>query len=101
MFQSIVAVRVGGALRRAIQVLWFCYMTVERVKVLGRIGQDLLQAAFGNGNAGQLGDGLDRFQERVLHGGLDQAPLEFVRERARGQGQSPIERRMLGEPSRE
>ena len=35
---------------------------------------------------------LNRFQESVLHGDLDQATLQFVGEGARGQGQRPIER---------
>lgn len=66
-------------------------LPVKGVKVLSRIRQDLLQAAFGDGNAGQLGDGSNRLQERVLHGGLDQAPLEFVGERTGGQGQHAVQ----------
>ena len=65
----------GGGLRRT--------LPVEGVKVLRRIREDLLQAAFGDGNAGQAGYGLDRILERILHGGFNQAALEFVRERAR------------------
>jgi len=53
--------------------------------------QDLLQTAFGDGNTGQFGNGLDRIQKRVLHGGFDQAPLEFVGERACGQGQRLVQ----------
>src|SRR6516225_362846 len=67
-------------------------LTVERVEVLTRIRQNLFQAALGDENAGRLGDALNRFQERVLHGGLDQAPLEFVGKASRRQGQFPIER---------
>jgi len=78
----------GGGLRRA--------LPVKSVKVLRRIREDLLQASFGDGNAGQIGYGLDRIEERILHGGLDQAPLEFVRERARGQSQRPIQRKDAG-----
>ena len=46
-------------------------LTVERVKILSRIRQDLFQAALGDGDSGQLGNDLNRFQEGVLHGGLD------------------------------
>jgi hypothetical protein len=67
-------------------------LTVEGVKVVSRIRQDLFQAALGNGYAGQLSDGQNRFQERVLHGGFDQAPLKLVGEGSRGQGQRAIER---------
>ena len=80
--------RAGGGGHRA--------LLVEGVKVPSRIRQDLFQAAFGDGNAGQLGDGLNRFQKRVLHGGLDQAALEFVGERSRRQGQRLIERKDAG-----
>jgi hypothetical protein len=45
------------------------------------------------GDAGQLGNGLHRFQKRVLYGGLDQAALEFVGERPCGQGQRLVERK--------
>ena len=34
---------------------------------------------------------MHRFQKRVLHGGFDQTPLEFVGERPRGQGQRLVE----------
>ena len=44
-------------------------LAVEGVKILGGVGQDLLQAAFGNGHTGQFGDRLNGFQERVLGGG--------------------------------
>jgi hypothetical protein len=37
-----------------------------------------------------------RTQERILHGGLDQTSLEFVRERAGGQSQRPIQRKDTG-----
>ncbi|MGD0774315.1 MAG: hypothetical protein ABSC05_15990 [Candidatus Solibacter sp.] len=66
-------------------------MPVKGVKVLRGIRQDLLQAALGDGHAGQVGHGLNRFQERVLHGSFDQAPLEFVGEGAGRQGQRLIE----------
>jgi len=69
---------------------------VESVKVPGGIRKDLLQTAFGDGNAGQLGNGLNRFQKRVLNGGPDQAPLEFVGERPGGQGQRLVEREDAG-----
>jgi hypothetical protein len=49
----------------AVGWLWRA-LPVKGVKVLCRIGQDLLQTAFGDGHAGQVGDGLDRIQERVL-----------------------------------
>ncbi len=58
--------------------------------------QDLFQTAFGYGNAGQLGNGLNRFQKRVLYGGLNQAALEFVGERPCRQGQCLIERKDAG-----
>jgi len=48
---------------------------VEGVKVSCRIRKDLFQTAFGDGNTGQLGNGLNRFQKWVLYGGLDQAAL--------------------------
>ena len=66
-------------------------LPVKSVKVLRRIRQDLLQAAFRDGNAGQVGYGLDRIEERIQDGGLDQAPLEFVGERAGGQSQRPVQ----------
>ena len=44
--------------------------------------QNLFQASFGNGDAGEFGDGLHGRQERVLRGGLDQPALEFISERA-------------------
>jgi len=75
--------RAGGGLGGA--------LAVKGVKVLSRIRQDLLQAALGYGDTGQLGNGLNRFQEGVLHRGLNQAPLEFVGERAGGQGQCPVQ----------
>jgi hypothetical protein len=50
-------------------------LTVEGIKVLRRIRQDLFQAVLGNGNAGQFRDGLDRFQKRVLYSGLNQPTL--------------------------
>ena len=59
-------------------------LLVEGVKVSCRIRKDFFQAAFGDGDTGQLGNGLNRFQKRVLYGGLDQAALEFVGERPRG-----------------
>jgi len=68
-------------------------LLVESVKVPSRIRQDLLQTAFGDGNAGRLGNGLHRFQKRVLYGGLDQAALEFVGKRPCGQGQGLVERK--------
>ena len=46
---------------------------VESIKVFSRIRQDLFEAAFGDGNAGQLANRLDRFQKRILYGCLDQA----------------------------
>jgi hypothetical protein len=54
--------RAGGGGNRA--------LLVESVKVPSRIRKDLFQTAFGNGNAGQLGNGLHLFQKRVLYGGL-------------------------------
>ena len=78
----------GAGLRRT--------LPVKSVEVLRRVGQYLLQAAFGNRNACQVGYGLDRIQEWILHGGFDQAPLEFIRERARGQSQSPIQGKDAG-----
>jgi hypothetical protein len=66
-------------------------LPVKSVKVLGRIRQDLLQTAFGDGDTGQFGNSLDRIQERVLHGGFDQAPLEFVGELACGQGKRLVQ----------
>jgi hypothetical protein len=45
---------------------------------------------------GQVGYGSDRIEERILHGGLDQTPLEFIRKRARGQSESPIEGKDAG-----
>jgi hypothetical protein len=64
--------RLGGAL------------LIEGVKVLSRIAQNFLQTALGDRNAGEVGDGLDRFVEGVLHRRLDQTPLQFVGERTRG-----------------
>jgi hypothetical protein len=78
----------GSRLRRT--------LPVKGVEVLRHIGQDLLQTAFGDGHAGQVGYGLDRIEERILHGGLDQTALEFVRERAGGQSQSPIQGKDTG-----
>ena len=78
----------GGWFRRT--------LPVESVKVLRRVLQDLLQAAFGDGNAGQVGYGLDRIEERILHGGFDQAPLEFVGERTGGQSQRPVQGKDAG-----
>ena len=66
-------------------------LPVKSVKVLRRIRQDLLQAAFRNCNASQLGYGLDRIEEGIQDGGLDQAPLEFVGEGAGGQSQGPVQ----------
>lgn len=66
-------------------------MPVKGVKVLRGTRQDPLQAALGDGHAGQVGPGLNRFQERVLHGSSDQAPLEFVGEGAGRQGQRLIQ----------
>jgi hypothetical protein len=60
----------GGGFRRT--------LPIKGVEVLRHVGQYLLQAAFGDGHAGQVGYGLDRIEERILHGGLDQTPLEFV-----------------------
>jgi len=77
--------RAGGSGHRA---LW-----IESVQVQSRIRKDLFQTALGDGNAGQLGNGGNRFQKRVLYGGLDQAPLELVGERPSGQGQRLIERK--------
>ena len=76
--------RIGGSGHRA--------LLVESVKVPSRIRKDLFQTAFGDGNAGRLGNGLNRFQKRVLYGGLHQAPLEFVGERPCGQSQRLVER---------
>ncbi len=78
----------GGGLRRT--------LPVEGVKILRRIRQDLLQAAFGDGNAGQVGYGLNRIEERILHGGFDQTPLEFVGERTGRQSQRPVQRKDAG-----
>ena len=50
-------------------------LLVESIKILSRIRQELFQAAFGDGNAGQLANGLNGFQKRVLYGCLDQAAL--------------------------
>jgi hypothetical protein len=66
---------------------------IESVKVPSCIRKDLFQTAFGDGNAGQLGNGLNRFQKRVLNGGFDQAALEFVGKRPCGQGQCLVERK--------
>jgi len=66
-------------------------LPVKGVKVLSRIRQNLLQAAFGNGNAGQVCYGMDRIEERILHGSLDQSPLEFVGERTAGQSERPVQ----------
>ena len=52
---------------------------------------DFFQTAFGDANAGQLGNGLNRFQKRVLYGGLDQTALEFIEERSSGQSQRLVE----------
>ena len=71
-------------------------LMVEGVEIPGCIRQDLFQAAFGDGNTGQLGDVLDRFQKRILHGGFDQTALEFVGEGSRRQCQRPVEREDAG-----
>jgi len=68
----------------------------DEVNFLGRIRQDLLQTAFGDGNAGQLGYGVDRIEERILHGCFDQTPLEFVGERTGRQSQRPVQRKDAG-----
>jgi len=57
---------------------------IKGVKVQSRIPQNFLQAALGDRNAGEIGDGLDRFVKGVLHRRLDQTPLQFVGERTRG-----------------
>lgn len=61
-------------------------MGVEGIKVLCRIGEDSFQAAFGYGDAGELGDAINGFLEirngsanrRSLHGGQNRVFLEFV-----------------------
>jgi hypothetical protein len=68
-------------------------LLVEGIEIPGCIRQDLFQAAFGDRNAGQFGDCLDGFQERVLHGGLDQTALEFVGKGSRRQCQRLVERK--------
>jgi len=80
--------RAGGGLRRT--------LPVKSIEVLRGIRQNLLQAAFGDGHAGQIGYGLYRIQEGILHGGFNQAALKFVRERAGGQSQRPIQRKDSG-----
>src|ERR1700676_4740717 len=60
----------NGARRRLRRAL-----LIKSVKILSGIAQHFLQAAFGNRNAGEVGDGRDRFMEGVLHGRLDQSPL--------------------------
>ena len=57
---------------------------IKGVKIQSRIPQNFLQAALGDRNAGEVGDGLDRFVEGVLHRRLDQTPLQFVGEGTRG-----------------
>jgi hypothetical protein len=79
----------GGRLRRT--------LPVKSVEVLRRVGKDLLQAAFGDGHAGQVGYGLDRIEERILHGGFNQTALEFVGERTGGQSQRPIQGKDAGQ----
>jgi hypothetical protein len=54
--------------------------------------QHSLQAAFGHSHAGEVGDGLDRFMEGVLHGRPDQSPLQLIGKRAGGQNQCLVER---------
>ena len=56
----------GGGLRRT--------LPVKSVEVLRRVGkEDLLQAAFGDRTRRiQVGYGLDRIEERILHGGFNQ-----------------------------
>jgi len=48
---------------------------VKDVKIPSRIPQNLLQAALGHRNTGEVGDGFDRFVEGALYCRLDQAPL--------------------------
>ena len=64
---------------------------IKSVKIVSRIPQYLLQAALGDRNAGEVGDGVDGFGEGILHRGLDQAARQFVGERAGGQGESLVE----------
>ena len=78
----------GGGLRRT--------LPIKSIEVLRRVGQDLFQAAFGDGHAREVGYGLDRIQKRILHGGFNQAALEFVGERAGGQNQRLIQREDTG-----
>ncbi|HTX39046.1 MAG TPA: hypothetical protein VME43_28675 [Bryobacteraceae bacterium] len=59
--------RTGGDGHRA--------LPVEGIEVSGCSRQEFLQAAFGDGYACQLGNRLDRLQERVLNGCFYQAPL--------------------------
>jgi hypothetical protein len=59
--------RAGGHIGRT--------LLVEGGEVLGHVRQHLFQAAFGNGDTREFGDGLHGRQERVLHGGLDQPAL--------------------------
>jgi hypothetical protein len=42
---------------------------------LSRIAQNLFQAALGDRNTGEFGDGFDRFVEGVLDRRFDQTPL--------------------------
>jgi hypothetical protein len=50
-------------------------LLIKNVKIPSGISQHFLQATFGNCNAGEIGDGRDRFMEGVLPGRFDQLPL--------------------------
>lgn len=67
-------------------------LLIEGIEIPGGIAHDLLDATLGNRNASEFGDGVHRFLERIEDSRLDQAPLQFVGERASRQGQGLIER---------
>ncbi len=50
-------------------------LPIKSVEIPSGIAQHFLQAAFGNRNAGEVGDGRDRCMEGVLHSRLDRSPL--------------------------
>jgi len=53
-------------------------MGVESIEVLRHIEENFFQAAFGYGDAGELGDAINGFLERPLHSGQNRVFLEFV-----------------------
>jgi hypothetical protein len=61
-------------------------LLINGVKIPSCIAQHFLQAALGNRYAGEVGDARDRFMEWVLHGRLDQSPLQFVAKSGSGRG---------------